>query len=318
MKILIVDDEEINVMLIKEMIDEYLKEIGMFDSSDIDLSYDGEDALQKAKANGYDLIFMDVMMPKVDGFEATKQIRMLSLKKQPIVIMITALDDSNAMREGFFSGVNWYLTKPVNLEELEVLINDVVAGKILSNNSKKILNSRKKLKKATQDNKVNDDDEFFEFESEEVDENIYSMHNLNETVSASEFMKEGLIDDEDLSDLKEALEEYHYNINSNKEEFIAKVDRLLQSFVKLLNHTYVFRNLAYGLQNLSVDIDKSSFTAVDDDKFDIYKIMLEAVIFDLEKWVDEVLIRQSAVDIHYLDAAILANVAQVDMLLKHN
>ena len=317
MKILIVDDEEINVMLIKEMLNEYLKEIDRVDSI-VESANDGIKAVEKVKNSGeYDLIFMDVMMPEMDGFEATKQIRMLNLKRQPIVIMITALDDKDAMREGFFSGVNWYLTKPVDMEELEVLVNDVVAGKILSNNSKKILDFKKRQPKEKKIEEFAQTDEFFDFDSESVDKKIDDMHDIQE-VSAVEFMKEGLIDNHELIDLQEAIEEYHHNLEGSRDEFMENIDRLLQTFVKLLNHTYVFRNLAYGLQNLSMDIKNSNLKDLDDDKFEMYKIMLEAIVFDLEKWVDEVLVNKTATNIHYLDASILANSAQIDMLLKHN
>jgi len=275
--------------------------------------------LQKVKDGSYDLIFMDVMMPKMDGFEATKQIRMLNLKRQPIIIMITALDDKEAMREGFFSGVNWYLTKPVDMEELEVLVNDVTAGKILSNNSKRVLDNRKRFKELHKDDgKDVDSDEFFDFDSEEVDEKIDDMHNLKEVVSAVEFMEEGLVDDYELHDLQDALDEYHQSLDGSKDEFIRKTDLLLQKFVKLLNHTYVFRNLAYGLQNLSLDINSMDIDSMENDKFEMYKIMLEAVVFDLEKWVDEILVDKTATNIHYLDASILSNVAQIDMLFKQN
>lgn len=348
MKILIVDDEEVNVLTLEAMLQEYLREIGVIEHSTVDVAYDGEEALVKEKQNGYDLILMDIMMPKMDGLEATRQIRLLDLKKQPIIIMITSLNDADTMREGFFSGANWYLTKPLNMDELVVLINDVVAGKILSSDTKRVYDAKKKIEKEESaalakkqkaesqesddgfidfDDESSDDgfmeidgdggDEFFDFDSEEVDGAIDTMQNHAQTVSAAEFMQEGVVDEYELQDLQDALEHY-YQADSSKEVFIQNIEDLLESFIKLLNSTYVFQNLAYGLQSLLLNLKAKDFESMPDETFALYKELLDAVAYDLQKWVDEVLIYQSARDIHYLDAAILANSSQIDMLLKQN
>jgi len=333
MKILIVDDEEKYVLLLQDILVTYLESIDKYENNIIDVAYNGEEALQKALATPYDLIFTDLRMPKMDGFELTRNIRATCLRKQPIIIMITAIDNKEEMREGFFSGVNWYLTKPLDIEELEIIINEAAARKVLAPSAyKKYIISENENNNilTVQNNKENDEessdsefedfgDDFFDFDSEEVDDNINIMHNscTIETVSAKEFMAEGIIDSEDIDDLKENLEEFHLE-NVSAEEFNKNIEKLLTSFIRVLNSSYVFENLAYGLGAFLQTQKTISVDELSENNQKMYSMLIEAMVEDLKKWVNDVLIEQTAIDIHYLDASLLASVAQIEILLKQN
>ncbi len=127
MRILIVEDEKSLVSIIK---DKLTKEKYIVDSS-----YDGEEGLYNALMNIYDLIILDVMLPKIDGFEILKRIREEKINSK--VIMLTAKSEIADKLEGLTNGADDYITKPFHLEELVARINiqlrkDYVKEKVIS------------------------------------------------------------------------------------------------------------------------------------------------------------------------------------------
>lgn len=89
---------------------------------------DGEEAVRKAVAEKPDLILMDVVMPKMDGFVACREIRKLkSLKSVPIV-MVTSRGEPANVETGYKSGCNAYLTKPINAHELLEMVRLFLSG----------------------------------------------------------------------------------------------------------------------------------------------------------------------------------------------
>ena len=106
-KILIVDDEE--------HIREVLKEYAEFEGHDVSEACDGMQAVEMAKNNDYDIIVMDVMMPKLDGFSACKEIR--KIKNTP-VLMLSARGEEYDKLFGFEIGVDDYVVKPFSPKEV--------------------------------------------------------------------------------------------------------------------------------------------------------------------------------------------------------
>ncbi len=107
-KILIVEDE----VKISRIIDLQLRYAGY----ETDLAFDGSDAIDKVGLNRYDLILMDVMMPKTDGITACNAIKKLFPDIK--IIMLTAKDDIQDVINGLDSGADDYVTKPFVFEEL--------------------------------------------------------------------------------------------------------------------------------------------------------------------------------------------------------
>lgn len=105
--ILIVDDED--------KIREVLREYAVFDGHTADEAADGMEAVAKAKANKYDLIIMDVMMPRLDGYSAVKEIRK---SMDTPVIMLSARVEEYDKLFGFEMGVDDYVTKPFSPKEV--------------------------------------------------------------------------------------------------------------------------------------------------------------------------------------------------------
>ena len=127
-KILVVDDEE----KIRGVIKEYAR----FDGYDVKEAIDGMDAIDKCKEEDFDIIIMDVMMPKLDGFSAIKEIRK---KKNIPVIMLSARGEEYDKLFGFEIGIDDYVVKPFSPKEVIARINAICARtnkKEENNNSK--------------------------------------------------------------------------------------------------------------------------------------------------------------------------------------
>ena len=125
MKVLVVDDEE--------KIRNVIKEYAQFEGYEIDEACDGMEAIVKCKNNNYDIIIMDIMMPKLDGFSSIKEIK--KIKNIP-VIMLSARGEEYDKLIGFEIGIDDYVVKPFSPKELMARINAVITRtKSNSNNS---------------------------------------------------------------------------------------------------------------------------------------------------------------------------------------
>lgn len=111
MKILVVDDEALLVKGMKYNLEN--------EGYQVDVGYDGEQAVELARGGNYDLIVLDVMMPKIDGLSACMRIREFS--NVPIIMLTAKGEDADKLM-GFESGADDYITKPFNILELKARI----------------------------------------------------------------------------------------------------------------------------------------------------------------------------------------------------
>jgi DNA-binding response OmpR family regulator len=109
-KILLVDDSQ-TVLLMEKMI----LSKGPYA---IVTANDGEDAVRKAAAESFDLILMDVVMPKMNGFEAVQKLREHAATRDTPIIMVTTRGEESNVETGYASGCSDYITKPINGPEL--------------------------------------------------------------------------------------------------------------------------------------------------------------------------------------------------------
>src|SRR5262245_54858654 len=116
-KILLVDDAE-TILMMERMI--------LSSTYDLITAKDGREAVDKALAQKPDLILLDVVMPKMDGFEACKQIRASEPIKQTPIIMVTTRGESQNIATGFENGCNDYLTKPIDSSELLAKVKKLI------------------------------------------------------------------------------------------------------------------------------------------------------------------------------------------------
>lgn len=123
-KLLVVDDED----KIREVIKEYAE----FSGYEVTEAADGMSAIGLCKLNDYDLIIMDVMMPKLDGFSSVKEIK--KIKDIP-VIMLSARGEEYDKLFGFEMGIDDYVVKPFSPKELMARVNAILQRKSGSENN---------------------------------------------------------------------------------------------------------------------------------------------------------------------------------------
>ena len=114
-KVLVVDDEKLIVKGIRFSLEQ--------DEMKVDCAYDGQEALDKAREGDYDLILLDVMLPRMDGFEVCRAVREFS--NVPIV-MLTAKGDDMDKIMGLEYGADDYITKPFNILEVKARIKAIL------------------------------------------------------------------------------------------------------------------------------------------------------------------------------------------------
>lgn len=114
-RVLIVDDEKLIVKGIRFSLEQ--------DGMEIDCAYDGEEALEKIRQNTYDLVLLDIMLPKLTGLEVCQQVREFS--NVPIV-MLTAKGEDMDKIMGLEYGADDYITKPFNILEVKARIKAIM------------------------------------------------------------------------------------------------------------------------------------------------------------------------------------------------
>ena len=124
MRILVVDDEKALVKGIKFNLEN--------EGHTVETAYDGQEALDKVRENEPDLVIMDVMMPKLDGLNATMKIREFS--KVPVILLTAKSEDSDKIM-GFECGADDYITKPFNILELKARVRALLRRASISEHS---------------------------------------------------------------------------------------------------------------------------------------------------------------------------------------
>ena len=114
-RILVVDDEKLIVKGLKFSLEQ--------DGMEVDCAYDGEEAMEYARAGDYDIVLLDVMLPKYTGFEVCRMIREFS---DVPIIMLTAMGDDEDKIHGLDYGADDYITKPFNILEVKARIKAIM------------------------------------------------------------------------------------------------------------------------------------------------------------------------------------------------
>lgn len=119
-KILLVDDSSTTLMMEKMILSQ--------EAYDLVTASDGEEALLKAAQERPDLILLDVVMPKMDGFEACRRLRQEEATREIPVIMVTTRGEAQNVEQGYALGCNDYVTKPINSLELMTKVNNLLGA----------------------------------------------------------------------------------------------------------------------------------------------------------------------------------------------
>ncbi len=112
LKILIVEDNKINQMVTKKLLDK--------SEHKCKIAENGQEAINLVKMNTFDLILMDIHMPVLNGFEASKKIRELGITTP--IVALTASDKNEIINEMAINGINDVLVKPFEIKDLQIII----------------------------------------------------------------------------------------------------------------------------------------------------------------------------------------------------
>lgn len=106
-KALVVDDNEVNILVVVSMLNQF--------NIETEEAVSGKDAIEKAKRTDYDIIFMDYLMPEMNGIEATQEIRRLGKVKRPVIVALSANVTQDMKHDFETAGVDDVMAKPMEL-----------------------------------------------------------------------------------------------------------------------------------------------------------------------------------------------------------
>jgi len=174
--ILLIEDDEKISKLVKELLEE--------DSYHVTQSFDGDDGYSKIIEKKYDLILLDIMLPKLNGYKVCRQVRSAGITTP--ILMLTAKSGEYDLEEGLDTGANDYLKKPFSSVELKARIrallrnNNFEKNEVTSNDLTVNLDARK----------VTIDDKNLEVSDKEFELLFYLINNKNIVVSKTEILED--------------------------------------------------------------------------------------------------------------------------------
>ena len=174
--ILLVEDDEKISKLVKELLEE--------DSYHVTQSFDGDDGYSKIIENNYDLILLDIMLPKLNGYKVCRQVRSAGITTP--ILMLTAKSGEYDLEEGLDTGANDYLKKPFSSIELKARIRALLRNNKFENNEV----SSNELTVNLDARKVTINDKNLEVSDKEFELLFYLIKNKNIVVSKTEILED--------------------------------------------------------------------------------------------------------------------------------
>jgi len=132
-RILIADDNLQN----RELLDAYLSEAG--EPYEIEMATDGQDTLAKVAEFQPDLLLLDIMMPKLSGYEVCQRLKKDAATQNIPILMVTALNEMGDIEKAVKAGADDFLTKPVNRLELTTRVRSLLRVRHLTNERDRLL-----------------------------------------------------------------------------------------------------------------------------------------------------------------------------------
>ncbi len=129
-RILIADDNQANC----ELLEAYLSEI----DCDVEIAKDGQETLDKVAKFNPDLILLDIMMPKLSGFEVCKKLKDDAATRKIMILMVTALNELGDIERAVEAGTNDFLSKPVNKIELLKRVENMLKLKGIADENERL------------------------------------------------------------------------------------------------------------------------------------------------------------------------------------
>jgi len=296
MQIYLVDDNLDNIISLELLIDEY------FEENNIDLNQikvtsfsSPKKALEEVIKNEPEIVFLDIMMPEIDGFEMLKRIRESDID-QPIIIMATALGDEQTKQKEKKLKANAYMVKPFSKVAVKAMLDRYLLPKL-------------------DKEQIEENEDFFDLDFDDVEFNSEAMENLNKShkkVSAVEFLSkyDSEIDESYIEDVIDDINEIIFLLEDNRfdeaeDQIVISLDR----FSKFLNMFIEFEELYEIVYNVLILFEKLDFEKIK--KKEIFVNFIIAFFSDLLEWVKHVFIEKDTVDVYYLNASLYNSYIQL-------
>ncbi len=311
MTILAVDDKQINNKVIELDVEEYMEDNGVSLYTFYEVG-NGQEAITLTEKENIDILFLDIMMPKLSGLEVLQIIREKKQISQPKIIMVTALDEQDIKDEAKKLGADGYISKPFDNKEIFQVLDRYVQ-------------ISQKIQSEEEFFDFDEDEEFFDFD--EGDDSIGIQKDMmdefnksHKKVAAETFLAEYdsisyMI--EDLGELEEDIYEYLDNLfEDNLEENMPNIILTLDRYANFLNSFMEFQELSTSIKFLSRILEKSDFSEVSAKNKMIVAEFIKTILNDLVSWKNHVFVDQDAVDVFYLNASLLNSCIQIENILK--
>lgn len=297
--ILLVDDMDGNLTILKYIIEEYMSKKGI-DAYNIEAYTDPKKAVQIAQNKQIDIIFLDIMMPFINGFEFLDIVRNDTVSKQAIIVMVTALQGKKSKEKNQKYGANAYIIKPIKANIVEMMLERYL--EVLKQNSFTIHDKfefpeQEQEEKSEPNNEFEGKEFYSKYQFDDIDEPLEEINRLIFRIfdSADESMKELSID---------------------LEKEIGNITLVLKAFQSLFANYDELEELRFILGNLNLLFETYNIECIDDQtKLDITET-LKNMIYDLMVYKDKVFVENSIENILYIKPRLLQGTTKIDQLLK--
>lgn len=322
LKILIVDDVELNVKMLegytKNCLENNLKNVK------IDYATDGYEAIGLHYLNAYDVIFLDVRMPRFDGIKVLNSIRRNKNLKQAHISMVTAVGEHKYKQLFKLRGANSFIIKPFNLEHINSFFDLFLKTHpyILSSNTN---DNNEETIAITEESRIFDFDDFdsfddFDVDEEDISDGINTVNEVHQMVSAKEFLKDYDTLEYILEDITDIDVDLEYIISgmdhSNFGEYKESMNLVLSKYGTFLNSLSSFGELSESVMILNQQIQSVELDELTDKEQYFAAELIRALLEDLSSWKEHVFVEQDANDVFYINASIVSNCMQFTKLIK--
>lgn len=315
-KILIVDDINENIMALEFAIEDYMDDKEIEDYQ-IDTAIDPLKGLSMSRENLYDIIFLDVMMPHLDGFGFLQLLRNdQNLKKQPIIIMATALGDADTIKKEKKYGANAYMVKPIRFKVVQVVLDKYFVT--LDEGDFDVEDEFDF--NFDFDDSDNSEDEFLENEKDLLFTQIirkgYTPLAAEEFMDAYEYNAD-VIEDK-LYDLDKFIFEVFDDGIEDTIDLEIEIDNIKKIFYQLnelLSKFAELTDLYMCISSLSEKLDNIDFTTLSTQKKETIGKFVKSIVFDIIEFKTQVFIEKKTDNIYYANASIASSCLQINNFL---
>lgn len=280
--ILIVDDNDSNIYVLEILIEEWFEENNINNYS-LDSAINGQETIKKLENKEYDIVFLDIMMPVMDGFEALEKIRSKNLNTNAKFIVASAvIDNEDNKNRAKKLKANAFIVKPLSYETINIMLTKYIKNTCIA-------------KEYTQDDNIYT---YFDHEDVEHTQILDAKTLLNE-------YPDDIIDEEDIEELHHFVSNFNQNINS-KNDFNTSIDNFRQIVEKsrlMILSFSEFQNLNLLLNEInSYCYDLHNLNVTNTEMIVKYFLSLSK---KLSSWFEEVFIDKTSINVLSIENTIL-------------